>query len=120
MAYLIGLSLGFCIKDVLDNYVKEYEILYIIANTKAVTEKDWSLVANECLRCHWSDDIKGAEIMKRMVQEGKIIQPSLIIPNFRTSLDYGRWFVNIHGKELQHEEVPSGSYGFEWIRSDPE
>ena len=120
MAYLIGLSLGFCIKDVLNNYIQENDILYVIANTKAVTEKDWVLVANECLRCHWQGDIKGVEIMKRMVQEGKIIQPALFIPNFRISIDYGRWFANIHGKEIQNEEVPSGFHGFEWIRSNPE
>jgi hypothetical protein len=117
MAFLIGLSLGFCIQDVLNKYILEDEILYIITNTRAVTEDDWRSVEKECLRCHWNDDIEGAEIMARLREAGKIIQPGLTDPKFRTTLDKGRWFVNIHGKEVENEKVPSGAYGFGWIHS---
>lgn len=117
MSLLIGLSLGFCIQDVLNGYISEYEILYIIANTKAVTEEDWREVEKECLRCHWDSDIRGVEIMRGLREAGKIIQPGLTDPNFRATLDQGRWFVNVHGKELQNEEVPSGAYGFGWMHS---
>jgi|GEM_PF-6309739 len=50
---LVGLSLSFCIADVLDGYVQEEDIEMIIAGTCASTKEDWREVFDEYKMYYW-------------------------------------------------------------------
>lgn len=115
MRKLIGISLGFCINDILNGEVVENDVLFIIANSSCETEEDWAMLEKECLRCHWQDDIRGSVILDRFRKQGKIIQPRIWDQSFKVTLENGRWFINQHAQEIENEEIPSGSFGFAWM-----
>lgn len=117
---LIGLSLRFCIKDIINDEVLEDDIRYIISNTECKTDEEWLAFEKEGLRLHWNNDIRGSLTLKRLLEGGKILQPKLIDPTFRVNLDKGRWFINLTEKEFRNEQVPSDGYGFGWIYDGPE
>lgn len=115
MPHLIGISLGFCIKDILDEEILEKDVKYIISNTACQTEEEWEALEKDCLRVHWNNDTRGLDIMRRLKNQNKILQPRLSDPKFHTNLNSGRWFINIVGKEMEEEKIPSCGFGFSWI-----
>lgn len=110
---LIGLSIRFCIKDILLGDIDENDVRYIISNTVCTSEESWAEIEKECLRLHWGGDTKGSMILKRLREAGKIIQPRLVDPNFMTDLHRGRWFVNTFERNPK-DEFESAKVGFSW------
>jgi hypothetical protein len=99
----VGLSLSFCIKDIINGLVQEDDVEYIIAGTCASTPDQWDKVLDPYCRIYWKDDPKKArEIAYRFLKEGKIKQPRLsndgMSDNYNISL--GHWVDSEKGMEL--------------------
>lgn len=78
MERLIGLSLSFCIKDVIEGHVEESEIKEINARTLAFCDEDWSnILAIYCQSFWQKEPDKAREIFYRLLSAGKIKQPRL-------------------------------------------
>ncbi|WP_046866820.1 hypothetical protein, partial [Microvirga massiliensis] len=50
---LIGLSLSFCIKDIILGQVQLETVEKIVTGTRAVTEADWEEIANRYAQVYW-------------------------------------------------------------------
>jgi len=74
----VGLSISFCIADIIRGEVKEKDVEKIIASTAVVTNADWEGIISRYKKIYWSDDPeKGEAIFRRLLREGKIEQPRL-------------------------------------------
>ena len=72
----VGLSLSFCVSDIMRGNVQEEEVKQVIAATQAETPQEWSKLIQGYKKTYWSEDPdKGAEIANRLFQSGKIKQP---------------------------------------------
>lgn len=75
---LIGFSLSGCIEHILEGWVKEEQVVKIVANTAAKNENEWKKVVSIYSRSIWEKDPeKAKEIFKRFIDAGKIEQPRL-------------------------------------------
>jgi hypothetical protein len=73
---MIGLSVSFCIRDILEGKVKEEEVSKIIAGTCVVRPMDWHAVADSYSRSYWFNDPSTARaILWRLLERGIIEQP---------------------------------------------
>ena len=72
----VGLSLSFCVKDILRGNVQEEEVKQVISATKAETPKDWDKLITRYKKIYWDEDSDRAEaIARRLLNAGKIRQP---------------------------------------------
>jgi hypothetical protein len=71
----IGLSLSFCIKDILNGKVSEKDVKKIVAGTKCVTIEDWLSVLDIYTETCWEGKDKGALLALKFAKAGKIYQP---------------------------------------------
>ncbi|BCM87776.1 hypothetical protein [Methylobacterium indicum] len=73
---LIGYSLSFCVRDMLDGMVGIERIEHIITGTMARSPEEWQAVINEYARTYWR---RAPSIGKSLAQDlwlqGKIQQP---------------------------------------------
>jgi hypothetical protein len=79
---MIGLSLSFCVKDILAGHVPESDVTKIITSTAARTEADWNRLITSYCQIYWKafeSDVVIALIQRLRVQ-GKIEQPRLADP----------------------------------------
>ena len=75
---MIGTSLSFCIKGILEGKVALDQVDYIIARTKCRSEGDWESLIKSYSTSYWEKDPdKARKILQRLLSEGKIIQPCL-------------------------------------------
>jgi hypothetical protein len=75
---MIGISVSFCVQDILRGKVGIEQVEKIIAGTSCRNSAEW----NSCIelyRSHyWQDDPeKGEQIFRQLLAEGKIFQPCL-------------------------------------------
>lgn len=78
MAKLTGLSLSFCVGDVLRGDVAYDSIGGIIAGTMAADEESWEDLIKSYQETYWSENPQEAErIVRQLRSEGKIDQPRL-------------------------------------------
>lgn len=72
----IGLSLSFCVSDILRGLVNESEVMQIISGTYVENPKDWDEVISDYKKYYWYENPEEAEkIARRLISAGKIRQP---------------------------------------------
>jgi hypothetical protein len=72
----VGLSLSFCVSDILRGVVQEPEVIQIISATQVEDSKDWDELIADYKKYYWYEDPDRAEaIARRFISEGKIRQP---------------------------------------------
>ena len=87
----IGLSLSFCIADIINGKVSEGSVAKIIAGTMCNTLDDWRKVEESYRDVYWKTNPDlGSAIMYRLLAFGKVEQPRLEgkrVPHIR----HGHW-----------------------------
>lgn len=74
----IGLSVSFCIADIIKGKVKEKDVEKIIGSTAARNDAEWEGIISDYKETYWKDDPeKGEAILRRLLKAGKIEQPRL-------------------------------------------
>ena len=72
----IGLSLSFCVSDILRGRVQEEELKEIISATKVEKPEEWNDLIEDYKKYYWYEDPEKAErICRRLIDTGKIRQP---------------------------------------------
>ena len=75
---MIGLSLSFCIVDILAGKVLESEVQKIITGTAVASEAEWQNLIKTYREIYWWEDPdKGEAILRRFIAAGKLEQPRL-------------------------------------------
>lgn len=75
---LIGLSLSFCVSELIEGHISVYDVDQIVTSTRARTEKEWEDVIQDYSRWYWRHDpAKARWLVRRLRQLGKIQQPRL-------------------------------------------
>lgn len=78
---MIGLSLSFCIKEMVDGKVDPNKVTKIISNTCCRTEQDWQIAFERYRKVLWSKNPDACEALARQwIAEGKVEQPRLALP----------------------------------------
>ena len=78
MPVMVGLSLSFCIRDIIEGRVQDEDVLRIEASTAYKTEDDWKKGIENYCELYWQKDPDRAEMLvKAMRDEGRIVQPRL-------------------------------------------
>jgi hypothetical protein len=79
---LVGHSLSLCIKDLIEEKVKEEEVVKIVANTRMANEHDFATVVVNYAKWYWyADPVKAVAIARKLWDAGKIEQPRLKTPD---------------------------------------
>jgi hypothetical protein len=90
---MIGLSLSFCIKDIMAGNVAEGDVTKIVTMTRAVTEADWKALIAGYQNIYWRpfqcDTV--AELIQRLRAQGKIEQPRVNDPDHEHYIGQGHW-----------------------------
>lgn len=74
-----GLSLSFCVKDIINGNVNVDDVEKIICGTKAETPKDWESVMRSYQGTYWKENPEAAVgVVIHLMELGKIIQPRVI------------------------------------------
>lgn len=88
---LVGLSLSFCIQDILAGRVDESDVIRIQTGTTVETDHDWEQLIHDYQVTYWRNDAAEASaIVQRLRAAGKITQPRLLgkpVP----SISQGHW-----------------------------
>ena len=89
----IGLSLSFCIADILNGKVKVEEIHKIITNTKIEDNPQWQNVIERYGKHYWDGRYSEAEaIIDQLRDEGRIYQPRVSMGIYaKFHKDTGHW-----------------------------
>lgn len=75
---MIGLSLSFCIREMVDGKVDPNKVTKIIANTCCRTEDDWQVAFERYRKVLWEKKPDECEALARQwIAEGKVEQPRL-------------------------------------------
>lgn len=94
---MIGLSISFCISDILRGKVSITDVEKIVSGTKVVVPAQWDYLAKEYKKYYWQDDpVRGEQILRQLLAEGKIYQPR-VHDGRCPVIDSGRWV----GSELE-------------------
>jgi len=90
---MIGLSLSFCIKDIMHGNVAEGEVTKIITSTACRTEADWDRLIAGYRQTYWRafEGAAVAELIQRLRALGKIEQPRLADPEHEHHINNGHW-----------------------------
>ena len=72
----IGLSISFCIADIIDDIVLESEVERIITGTECKSEEDWKRVEENYSYVYWKKNPqRGIALMYKFLALGKVDQP---------------------------------------------
>jgi hypothetical protein len=72
---LYGLSLSFCVKDILEGETKEADVRLIYAGTNCRSQADWDDVLAQYRRVYWVDyPEEGEKLARRLLAAGKVVQ----------------------------------------------
>lgn len=78
MKKLLGYSLSFCVKDIIDGKVYIGDVFGIEAGTDCRTQDDWDKVLRSYSGLYWaSKPRKAAKIARKLIAEGRVFQPRL-------------------------------------------
>lgn len=73
---MIGLSISFCIRDIIEGKVQESDVEKIVANTKCETLQHWQEVILQYRRIFWRKNPElGEALCWRFVADNMIDQP---------------------------------------------
>lgn len=74
----VGLSLSFCVRDILDGKVAIEDVAFISANTKCSLLEHWNGVLESYCNIYWrTNPNEGERIARHFINAGLIIQPRL-------------------------------------------
>ena len=74
----IGLSLSFCVQDIIEGKMDINDVAFIYSGTKAKTKEQWDDVLTHYADCYWQyNKMMGMTIARRLLNDGMIIQPRL-------------------------------------------
>jgi len=74
----IGLSLSFCIRDIVEGKVAVEDVRFISAGTCARSKEDWLEVLNSYEKNYWyKQPLECIKLAQQFIVEGRIIQPRL-------------------------------------------
>jgi len=72
----VGLSLSFCVSDILRGNIQEEEVKQIISGTMVESPEQWNELIESYKKYYWYEDPEKAEaICRRFIESGKIKQP---------------------------------------------
>lgn len=75
---LIGLSLSFCVADIIKGLINRDEVRYIISGTRIRNNVDLADVLDNYARFYWQDNPElGREIAADFYNRGMLLQPRL-------------------------------------------
>jgi hypothetical protein len=75
---LVGLSVSFCIQDIIKGRRNEDEVNYIVTDTSFTNETEFQEVIDQYKKTYWRRSPKVAEsVARRFFNEGRIWQPKL-------------------------------------------
>ena len=73
---MVGLSVSFCIRDMVSGKVDPAVVEKIVAGTKASTPEEVEALIKGYRQTYWDECPDGAEqVFRQMLAEGKIVQP---------------------------------------------
>jgi hypothetical protein len=76
---LIGLSLSYCVADIINGLVNIDDVAFIVAGTRIRDAADLSDVLDSYARNYWSNLPQlGRSIATQLYEEGKVIQPRVL------------------------------------------
>ncbi len=75
---LVGLSLSFCVSDIINGLIDRNDVLYIISGTRVRNGNELADLINNYVRFYWQDNPElGREIALDLFNRGMILQPRL-------------------------------------------
>lgn len=91
---LIGKSLTFCVRDIIDGRVDIRDVEYIIAGTAFETWDDWKDAIDEYCLSYWlSNPGVARRVVNNLIMTDRIIQPRLFGENPPDDISSGNWEV---------------------------
>ena len=76
---LIGLSLSYCISDIINERVDKNDVMFIIAGTRIMCDHDLDSVLENYAKYNWQDNPENAKSLAReFYNRGMIIQPRVM------------------------------------------
>ncbi len=97
---LVGLSLSFCVGDILRGRVAEDQVVKIITSTACENLNHWARTLQKYAEHYWdSDPERGCDIAWRFIDEGKVEQPRLQGKPYPHILE-GHW-QTLEGEQVQ-------------------
>ena len=102
---MIGISLSFCIRDIVTKKVALSDVEKIITGTKAATPEHWDDILQRYKAIYWKDFPDEAEKLARdLLAEGKIEQPRLI-DGRSAYVGQGHWVTSVDEIQWGRAEV---------------
>jgi hypothetical protein len=76
---LIGLSLSYCISDIINGRVDKNDVMFIVAGTRIMCDHDLDSVLENYAKYEWqTDPERGMAIAREFYNRGMIIQPRVL------------------------------------------
>jgi hypothetical protein len=89
---MIGYSLSFCVKDIIEGRVDLKDVEKIIANTCAPDDEAWMRITSIYAGVYWrKNPFRAVEIANKLWAEGKIEQPRLTDPEYTHYIGASHW-----------------------------
>ena len=89
---MIGLSLSFCVKAILQGKVAEADVDLIVCGTKADNTVEMHNVLQAYKENYWYENPdEGVAIARRLLKAGKLFQPRLYNPDAELNIANGWW-----------------------------
>jgi hypothetical protein len=89
---VIGLSLSFCVSDIIRGRVKESDVQLIIAGTRADNAVEMHNVLRRYADLYWSAAPEaGLAVARRLLKAGKIFQPRVYNNDAELNIANGHW-----------------------------
>jgi len=90
-----GLSLSFCVRDIIIGKIKESDVEKIVTGTSVKTETEWRFLIKQYQKIYWIDNpAEGEAICRRLLKAGKIEQP-LLKGEKAPDLSSGQHWINL-------------------------
>jgi len=89
----VGLSVSFCIRDMVAGKVNPADVSMIVAGTKAATPEAWEGIITRYRDIYWRDKPASCEaLLREFLAANKVVQPRLETDDDRaTNITNGYW-----------------------------
>lgn len=111
MKKLKGLSLSFCVQDILNGFVKLDQVAYIETNTRCQTDEDWEHLFEIYCSGYWRKfPDQAVSLVKNMLKNSQIFQPRMSYDSQRSNSE-GHWvIIDDQGREQEYFNELSSSF----------
>jgi len=73
---MIGLSVSFCVRDIVEGRMPVADVEKIIGGTRALNDADWDEVISRYQRVFWREfPLRAAVVLRGLIAAGKVVQP---------------------------------------------